>query len=243
MGSLEILGSKSNMDLAPKSGEAGQSASEQPPPYEIDQPRQEQLPAPEELPTLVLNGSQIFSASSPSRILYEISNPPCDASAKIYGIEKIRYRVADASSEPSLKSRVDHIYDFKGDWTSLNDRNVELIGKTSQKRTYPKLIMSQGLSTSSFKVTDLLRAEADLRGRLNQGRNNIILWKDADGQVIARESKLSRDKEGKVQDLPRLAIEATLEEKFFDLLVACWCARVWKEAEKDLKEPLSWGKC
>ncbi|KAM5354117.1 hypothetical protein ACJ41O_000767 [Fusarium nematophilum] len=236
MASQDLPDSKSKMDLV----ETEQPTLPHPPSYDA---AQDQPPAPEDLPTLVLDGCNVFSVYAPSRTLYQLSNPPCDASTKVYGIEKIRYRVADASSEPSLKSRVGHIYDFKGDWTSLNERNVELIGKTSQKRTFPKLTMSQGLSPSSFKVSDLLKADPDMKGRLNQGRNNIIVWRDADGQVIARETRMTRDKQGKALDLPRLAVGATMEEKLFDLLVACWCARVWKEAEKDLKEPLTWGKC
>ncbi|KID87326.1 hypothetical protein MGU_05736 [Metarhizium guizhouense ARSEF 977] len=29
----------------------------------------------------------------PSRILYEISNPPCDAATTVYGVQKVRYRL------------------------------------------------------------------------------------------------------------------------------------------------------
>ncbi|KAF4984093.1 hypothetical protein FZEAL_632 [Fusarium zealandicum] len=217
--------------------------AEHPPSYDDVHTQTQQPSAPEDLPTLILDGCQIYSSYSPSRILYELSNAPADASTTIYGIEKMRYRVAHADSEPSLTSRVDHIYDFKGDWMSPAERNVVLMGKTSQKRTYPKVVMSQGLTASSFKVEGMFKADPDMKGRLNQGRNNMIVWKDAEGQIVARETRLQRDKEKKVQDLPRLAIQATLEEKTFDLLVTCWCARVWKEAEKDLKEPLSWDKC
>ncbi|KAF5017598.1 hypothetical protein F66182_10450 [Fusarium sp. NRRL 66182] len=218
-----------------------QTATESLPPYNNTRQshEEEQLQAPEDLPTLVLDGTRIYSTYAPCRILYELSNPPYDASTKVYGIEKMRYRVADAEYEPQLKSRVDHIYDFKDEFTS---RGVALTGKTSQKRTYPKLTMSRGIAATSVKVSGLLKADPPLRDRMNQGHNNTVVWKDDAGQTIAVETRLQRDKENKIQELPRLAIKTVLEEKLYDLLVTCWCARVWKEAEKDLKEPLSWEK-
>ncbi|KAM0561358.1 hypothetical protein ACHAPJ_003237 [Fusarium lateritium] len=201
--------------------------------------QEEQLQPPEDLPTLILDGNKIYSAYAPSRMLYEISNAPADASTNVYGIEKIRYRVADADFEPKLRSRVDHIYDFKAGWMALSSSTMKLYGKTHPKRTYPEVSMSQGVG-GTIKVDDLLRAEAPLRDRLNQGKNNTIVWKDDQGQVLAIETRLQRDKENNVQELPRLAIKAQMEEKLYDLLVTCWCARVWKEAEKDLKTPLTW---
>ncbi|KAF5011771.1 hypothetical protein FDECE_2138 [Fusarium decemcellulare] len=234
---------KSSLEPTTNSGENAAHAAGPTTSHDAADIDTQQPVAPEDLPTLILDGCRIYSAYAPeTRILYELSNPPAEASTTIYGIEKIRWRVADAHSEPTLKSRTDHIYDFKGDWLSMNERNVILVGKTSQKRTYPQVTMSQGMSPSSFKVDGLLKADADLLGRLNQGRNNTIIWKDGQGQTIAKETRLQRDKEGKVQELPRLAIQGTLEDKLFDLLVACWCARVWKESEKDLKEPFTWQK-
>ncbi|KAF4972328.1 hypothetical protein FSARC_1107 [Fusarium sarcochroum] len=234
-------------ELAKADSQVEQSTStEHPPTYDNiqSQPQsqtqqEEQLQAPEDLPTLILDGTKIYSAYAPSRLLYEISNAPADASAKIYGIEKIRYRVADADYEPKLKSRVDHIYDFKADWTTLSGSTMKLYGKTHPKRTYPEVSMSKGLG-GTIKVDDLLKAEAPIRDRLNQGKNNTIVWKDEQGQVLAVETRLQRDKENNVQELPRLAIKAAVEEKLYDLLVTCWCARVWKEAEKDLKTPMTW---
>ncbi|KAM0430865.1 hypothetical protein ACHAPT_005496 [Fusarium lateritium] len=174
-----------------------------------------------------------------------LNSPPSYNMTDVYGIEKMRYRVADADaeSEPSLKSHLDHIYDFKADFMSTGGKNVILTGQTSQKRTFPKVTMSQGLSTSSFKVEGLLKADTDLRGRLSRGRSNTIIWKDAQGRTIAEETRPQRDKEGKIEEPPRLAIKAAVEEKLFDLLVACWCARVWRDAVKDLQEPLTWEQC
>lgn len=229
---------KENLKVAENSAEVEQQIIEQPPSY--DAAHQQEPSAPEDLPILVLDDCRIYSAYAPSRTLYELNSPPSYNMTDVYGVEKMRYRVADADSEPSLRSRLDHIYDFKADFAS---KNVVLTGQTSQKRTFPKLTMSQGLSASSFKVEGLLKADTDLRGRFARGRANTIIWKDAQGRIVAEETRPQRDKEGKIEEPPRLSIKAAVEEKLFDLLVACWCARVWRDAVKDLHEPLTWEQC
>ncbi|KAJ4327643.1 hypothetical protein N0V84_001893 [Fusarium piperis] len=220
-----------------ENSEVEQQPIEHPPSY--DATHQQEPSAPEDLPILVLDDCRIYSAYAPSRTLYELNSPPSYNMTDVYGIEKMRYRVADTNSEPSLKSRLDHIYDFKADFVSTGGKNVVLTGQTSQKRTFPKVTMSQGLSSSSFKVEGLLKADTDLRGRLGRGRANTIIWKDGQGKIIAEETRPQRDQEGKIEEPPRLSIKATVEEKLFDMLVACWCARVWRDAVKDLHEPLT----
>jgi hypothetical protein len=37
-------------------------------------------------------------------------------------------------------------------------------------------------------------------------------------------------------------MKVDLREAILDLLVACWTAWLWKEAAKDLKEPINWDK-
>ncbi|RSL77127.1 hypothetical protein CEP51_009341 [Fusarium floridanum] len=239
---------KESLRRAEASTEVEQQPVEQQQPPSYDATHQQEPSAPEDLPILVLDDSRIYSAYAPSRTLYELNSPPAYNMTEVYGIEKMRYRVTNSDSEPSLKSRLDHIYDFKAEFVSKGEygagygKNVLLTGQTSQRRTFPKVTMSQGLSTSSFKVEGLLKADTDLRGRLSRGRANTIIWKDAQGRVIAEETRPQRDKEGKIEEPPRLSIKATVEEKLFDLLVACWCARVWRDAVKDLKEPLTWEK-
>ncbi|KIL95980.1 hypothetical protein FAVG1_00719 [Fusarium avenaceum] len=220
------------------------SAMEPPSSYDLEQtqhfPKENQTNAPEALPVLVLDDCKIYSIFAPGRILYELSNPPCEATRTVYGIEKIRYRVVNDGAEPKLKYVVDHVYDMGHGILTLS-RNVAITGQTSQKRTYKSVIMSRRLG-GGIKVDGLLQAEAPLRDRLNQGRSNTVVWKDDKGQIIAVETRLQRDKDNNVLELPRLSIKASIEEKLYDLLVTCWCGSVWKEAEKDLKEPLSWGK-
>lgn len=221
------------------------SAMEPPPSYDFEQTQHSlqdsQINAPEALPVLVLDDCKIYSIFAPGRILYELSNPPYEATRTVYGIEKIRYRVVNDGAEPKLKHIVDHIYDMGNGLLTLS-RNVAITGQTSQKRTYKNVIMSRRLG-GGIKVDGLLQAEAPLRDRLNQGRNNTVVWKDDKGQTIAVETRLQRDKDNNILELPRLSIKASIEEKLYDLLVTCWCGSIWKEAEKDLKEPLSWGKC
>jgi hypothetical protein len=221
------------------------STPEPPPSYDFEQtqssPQDNQTNAPDALPVLVLDDCKIYSIFAPDRTLYELSNPPCEATRTVYGIEKIRYRVVNDGAEPKLKHVVDHIYDMGHGRLTLS-RNVAITGKTSQKRTYKSVIMSRRLG-GGIKVDGLLQAEAPLRDRLNQGRNNTVVWKDDQRQTIAVETRLQRDKDNNILELPRLAIKANIEEKLYDLLVTCWCASMWKEAEKDLKEPLTWEKC
>ncbi|KAG9502513.1 hypothetical protein J7337_005341 [Fusarium musae] len=72
----------------------------------------------------------------------------------------------------------------------------------------------------------VLKAESLLKDRLNQGKNNTTIWKDEKGEVVAIEMKLQRDENGVLQGLPRLVIQARIEEKLYDLLVTSWCAHV-----------------
>ncbi|KAH6873943.1 hypothetical protein B0T10DRAFT_522304 [Thelonectria olida] len=195
---------------------------------------------PEECPTLVLDGCLIFSRLNQGRLLYEVSNPPCEASTSIYGVEKIRYRIQEAAGEreAKIRSRRDHIYDFKSNYFSLGMRGVSIIGKGSSKRVFPKVYMSRGLSSSSFNIAGHFKTEQSIKNRVQHGSE--ISWKSKDGTLVAVETKVEYDKEGRVLEPPRLEIKTMLEEKELDLLVTCWCARVWKHAKDELYEPMSW---
>ncbi|KAF7544110.1 hypothetical protein G7Z17_g10220 [Cylindrodendrum hubeiense] len=191
-------------------------------------------------PTFVLNKCDIYALLEPDHLLYELSNPPCEAKTTIYGIEKIRYKTSQQEGKVKTRSRVDHIYDFQDVWTSLGSRDVEILGKASSKRVYPKVKMSQGLGPSSFKIKDHFSVEKPILERVQSGSE--LVWKDNEGNVIATETAVERDEQGEVKRPPQLKMKSSLEEKDLDLLVACWCARLWKEARKDLAEPLSWDK-
>ncbi|KAF9761498.1 hypothetical protein IL306_003795 [Fusarium sp. DS 682] len=228
-----------------------------PPSYDVtptqsETQQQGQLQAQEDFPTLILDGTKIYSLYAPNRILYQLSYAPYETTRKIYAIEKLRYRVTNADSEPKLKYTVDHIYDFRHGISIEAYKQITILGQTSRKRTYPNMIMHRCLNGchticpgGQVKLAPdfVLKAESPLKDRLNQGKNNTTIWKDEKGQVVAVETKLQRDEHNNIQELPRLAIKARIDEKLYDLLVTSWCAHVWKDAQKDLKEPMSWDKC
>ncbi|KAF4450275.1 hypothetical protein F53441_6557 [Fusarium austroafricanum] len=247
---------KVDNQLEPSSPSASApTPTELPPSYDITQSQtqpqlQGQPQAPEDLPTLVLDGTKIYSVYAPNRLLYELSNSPCEGRRIVFGVEKLRYRVVDTDAEAKLRFTRDHIYDFHhGISFELFDR-VDIVGQTSRKRTYPKMSIFERLGPGiQVGPTDeeknnsewVLEAGAPLKDRLNQGKTNTVVWKHRE-QVIAIETKLQRDKDKNIQELPRLAIKARIDEKLYDLLVTCWCAQVWKAALKDLKEPMTWEK-
>ncbi|KAF5676810.1 hypothetical protein FHETE_2003 [Fusarium heterosporum] len=229
-------------DISGVPGESISASKEPPPSYaQTQQPlRDDGLNTTDDLSVLVLDDTKVYSLFAPTRTLYEWSNSPYEAKSKVYGIEKIRYRVTDTGAGSTLTHGVDHIYDMNHDFLSLGN-DITLTGKTSQKRTYKNATVSRGIG-GGIRVDGLLKAETPLKDRLNQGRNNNVVWKDHLGHIIAVETRLQRDKDNKVVELPRLTIKAIIEEKLYDLLVTCWCASRWKEAEKDLKEPMNWEK-
>ncbi|KAH7125062.1 hypothetical protein B0J13DRAFT_151430 [Dactylonectria estremocensis] len=198
------------------------------------------MPPHDQRPTFILNQCAIHALLEPDRLLYELSNPPCEAKTSTYGIKKIRYKTSDRQGEMKTRSRVDHIYDFHKNLMSLGMRDVEILGKASSKRVYPKVKMSQGLGPSSFNIKDHFKVEQPVLDRVQSGTE--LVWKDNNDIAIAHETLVDRDEQGNVTRLPQLKMRFVLEEKDLDLLVTCWCARLWKEAQKDLAEPLSLEK-
>ncbi|RGP72161.1 hypothetical protein FLONG3_6884 [Fusarium longipes] len=242
----------------PSATPSSSSMLDLPPSYDTTQtepsPRveqDEQLQAPEDLPILVIDDCKIYSAYAPTRTLYQLSNPVCDANRTIYGVEKFRYRIDNTGAEPKLRHTVDHIYDISREIQLRALPTMQIKGFTSSKRTYRSVTIADATKLGlGYKVEDdkppnkedngLLRTERPFKDLLNQGRGNTVEWKDSSGQVIAVETKLQRDEDKKIVEPPRLAIKATMDEKLYDLLVTSWCAVVWKEAKHDLKEPFTW---
>jgi hypothetical protein len=195
--------------------------------------------------TLVLDDCTVFPSHSPSRKLYEISHPPCSACSSVYGVQKVRYRLSDHDGEGRLTWRLDHIYDFQNkDFFPIKDVRapVKLQGKTSRKRTYREVLLSRGVAGwSTCSVEGHFKAGIPLSKRLRIDAD--IIWKTADDVIVAIESRVRRNEDGRVAVKPTLEVREVLEEKDLDLLVSCWAARLWKEAEGDLKEPLTWQDC
>lgn len=188
----------------------------------------------EEFPTLVLDGCRVYSRLNQARILYEVTNPPCEAASSIYGVEKIRYKVSESNGEMKVRYRRDHIYDFKSDYFSFGMRDISIIGKSSSKKD---VSMTRRLSSSSFSVAGHFKTEQSVKNRVQHGSD--ISWKSPDGKTLAVENKVEWSKDGRVLEPPRLEIKTRLSENEMDLLVTCWCARVWKQA-KDVADPVTW---
>lgn len=221
--------------------------NELPPPYDQDEQPSGQLPGGPSS-TLVLDKCDVYAIDAPSRPLYRLSNPPCEATTKVYGVEKVRYRVTDGDGdEPRLRSRLNHIYDFQTKYFySLRDLRAPVVveGKTSRKRTYRSVKVSASVTGwSGCAAEDHFKAEVRLSGRLQRGEGTQILWRNMDGRVVAAETRPTRGPEGMVEKPPRLEVREPLDEMDLDLLVTCWAARLWKEAEKEMREPLTWGDC
>ncbi|KAH6896913.1 hypothetical protein B0T10DRAFT_556765 [Thelonectria olida] len=192
---------------------------------------------PEECPTLVLDGCRIYSRLQQDRALYQLSCPPREGTTSSYSVKKIRHKVSQVNGEQRQRSTELHIYDFKADYLSIGLRDVSIVGKGGPRRTFPEVQMSQGAGPSSFSVAGHFKTDRTLKNRLQRGSE--ILWKDVDGRLLAVETKVERDG-GNVRELPRLEMKAALDEKELDLLVTCWCARIWKQADKELVRPIDW---
>ncbi|KAH7159454.1 hypothetical protein B0J13DRAFT_602148 [Dactylonectria estremocensis] len=211
-----------------------------PPPYEpAAADGQSQRFEPEALPTLVLDGKSIYSRLHQDRLLYEINSPPCEALSPKYSIQKIRHKVSQANGSVKIRTRKDHMYTINSDYVSIGLRGVQIFGNADSNAVFKEAHMSQGIGPSSFKVDGHFQIKRSTKNRLQHGSE--ICWLDTDGQLIAVETKVERDGEDNVREPPRLEIKAKLDEKVLDLLVACWCARLWKQAEKELTEPVTWG--
>lgn len=188
----------------------------------------------EKCPTLILDGCKIYSTSFPSRVLYELSNPPCDGGHPAYGLDKVTYKTLDGEVK---RRRATYIYDLRTEIGSLTGK-LSIHGQRSSKFTERNVLMARGVSTSYYKLPGHLKvtpALAEPKCKLS--------WRSDGGKALATELRGTRDAQNKMVVMPRLEVSGEMSEKELDLLVAAWCARVWQESAKDTKEPMSWGKC
>lgn len=210
--------------------------------HKVNDSTSRELLAGGELHSLVLDGTVIYPFLPPSRVLYELSSPPITASSQVYGISKVCHRLCGPSSDDTISSRLCHTYDFKDAVTASEQRSVlEIIGKRPKHaatRTYDEIKAHQGIGGwGSCSVDGHFKAEYGLAARLRH--NNQLAWKDQSGRLVAVETKAVRKGDGSVGGLPRLDLKTVLDEKDLDLLVACWAARVWKQAARELKAPVA----
>ncbi|KAJ9156307.1 hypothetical protein NKR23_g1017 [Pleurostoma richardsiae] len=217
-------------------------ANHSPPSYETvsaSDPRA-QL-ATRDLPSFVVDGNLVYPSTPPSRALYELNSPPCEARSHAYTVSKIIYRVAPGGRR--IRSRTEHIYDFKNYrvplWLFPGVTHVLVQGRTS--KTAKEVLMNPGWGPAAWTVTPrAFRAEQAFVDRFR--RRAEICWRDWKGRLVAVEGRLERGHDGRVQTLPRLDVKVELGEKMLDLLVTCWAARLWKEATQNAHEPMTRAK-
>ncbi|KAG6022255.1 hypothetical protein E4U40_004757 [Claviceps sp. LM458 group G5] len=200
--------------------------------------------------SLVLDGHTIYPAAPPSQFLYQISSPPRQglSSTHAVAIQKWRFRLPDPLGQNGsdndndndgmlLKSRLQHIYDICEQHRGLRPAVIRLDGRAAHRQCYREVILQGGHTgwTTCAATEGWFRADVALRERFKADAR--ISWRSRDGVLVAVETRAGRRGGGL---LPRLDIRAVLKEKDLDLLVACWVARVWKEAQGEVRVSLGW---
>ncbi|KAG6293946.1 hypothetical protein E4U46_006960 [Claviceps purpurea] len=195
--------------------------------------------------SLVLDGHTIYPAAPPSQFLYQISSPPRQGLPSTHAIQKWRFRLPDPLGQDDdsdnndgmlLKSRLQHIYDVCEQHRGLRPA-VRLNGRAAHRQCYREVILQGGHTgwTTCAATEGWFRADVALRERFKADAR--ISWRSRDGVLVAVETRAGC-RGGRL--LPRLDIRAVLKEKDLDLLVACWVARVWKEAQGGVRVSLGW---
>lgn len=168
-----------------------------------------------------------------------------------------RTRLSDGAVKQGQRK---HVYDFTtafGASPSVR-ASVEITGRRSPRSTFRKVTLSPAgppgaWSSSHFKSSGAEDGGSNLKvsPALADARSRLA-WREAgrgDGRVLAMETRGTRDVENRMVVMPRLEIAggegaaAVVQGRDLDLLVACWCARVWREAVKETREPMSWERC
>ncbi|KAK1241960.1 hypothetical protein MKX07_007783 [Trichoderma sp. CBMAI-0711] len=209
-----------------------------------------------ELLSLALDGRCVYSATNPSLVYYELSAAPLQATSLIYVVKKVKYRLVPGSSDSSarLRTRQDDIYLFRDAYVKLYapaPRRVVIDGRASDARCYREVKMAPGLmGWSACSAPGHFSARtglADLWRHQHQ-----VIWKDDSGRIVAMEdaaaappavSASASDTDSAAAatttttttaSVPCLKLLRMLDEKDLDLLVTCWTARLWKQAQKSL---------
>ncbi|KAI9898986.1 hypothetical protein N3K66_005447 [Trichothecium roseum] len=185
------------------------------------------LPPPS---ALVLDGCEISPEDNPSRVLYKATDPPSRSDPKVfqYGVQK---------------RDVGRVYDFRADLVGLN---VEVLGyadaapapsssgggqssrqQQQKPRASPAFRMALGEDAATYHISAVGRQRAAPMAVMPlQDESGGIAWANAEGgKLLAVESR----GDGATL-LPRLEIrDGGIAPHDLDLLVTCWCARIWNE--------------
>ncbi|KAG9255550.1 uncharacterized protein F5Z01DRAFT_651494 [Emericellopsis atlantica] len=244
-------------DASPTMAGLAQAATSNPPSYlQVAQSRPHERLTASELPCLVLGDCLIYAESQPQRPLYELSQPPamCRPQTAAYAVQRFNYQLSSHDGEGNIRNRKRHIYDFSLSISPDLGEGVYIEGKAARKALVAKdahIAPGPMGKWSSCKVTsdshmsskgDLEHFRAGRSVKQRWRRSDQLDWTDTSGRTVATETKLTRREDMSVDRPPRLEIRVVLESRDLDLLVTAWAARIWREAKKDLAEPMSWGK-
>ncbi|EHK20541.1 uncharacterized protein TRIVIDRAFT_223858 [Trichoderma virens Gv29-8] len=202
-----------------------------------------------ELLSLALDGRSIYSATNPELVYYELSAAPLQATSLIYVVKKVKYRLAGDSRVRRLRTRQDDIYLFRDAYVNFYaPRRIVIDGKSSDARCYKEVKLSPGLmGWSTCTAAGHFTAKTGLSDRWRH--HHQVIWKDDSGRIVAMEDKASpsvpvtaaataaNSDHAAPAAVPCLKLLRMLDEKDLDLLVTCWTARVWKQAQKSLSGP------
>lgn len=210
-----------------------------------------------ELLSLALDGRCVYSATNPSLVYYELSAAPLQATSLIYVVKKVKYRLVPGGSDSSarLRARHDDIYLFRDAYVKLYapaPRRVVIDGRASDARCYREVKMAPGLLgwSASCSAPGHFSARTGLADRWRHHQHHQVIWKDDSGRIVAMEdaaaappavsasaSDTDSTAAGATAAVPCLKLLRMLDEKDLDLLVTCWTARLWKQAQKSLGSP------
>ncbi|KAK4076644.1 uncharacterized protein Triagg1_4247 [Trichoderma aggressivum f. europaeum] len=206
-----------------------------------------------ELLSLALDGRSVYAATNPELVYYELSAAPLQATSLIYVVKKVKYRLAGGGdlSVGRLRTRHDDIYLFRDAYVNFYaPRRIVIDGKASDARCYRDVKLSPGLmGWSTCSASGHFTAKTALRDRWRQ--HYQVIWKDASGRIVAMEDKAASSPSAPVNGsaadnneyaaapapVPCLKLLRMLDEKDLDLLVTCWTARLWKQAQTSLGSP------
>ncbi|KAL6787178.1 hypothetical protein J3E68DRAFT_163059 [Trichoderma sp. SZMC 28012] len=214
-----------------------------------------------ELLSLALDGRSVYSATNPELVYYELSAAPLQATSLIYVVKKVKYRLAGDLRVGRLRTRHDDIYLFRDAYVNFYaPRRIVIDGKASDARCYRDVKLKPGLmGWSTCSASGHFTAKTALRDRWRQ--HYQVIWKDASGRIVAMEDKAwpsvpvtvtvngssnstamtaadnNEHHAAPPAPVPCLKLLRMLDEKDLDLLVTCWTARLWKQAQTSLGSP------
>lgn len=184
--------------------------------------------------TLYLVGDQVCTSHDVDKPLYQLNRPPSSGLRDVYHVSKVVYRLSDTGGEGRIRQKERRIYDF---WSNFKT-SVDVAGKTDSTATYKGVcVTSYSMLWSSCSVKEHFSCGRSMKARIK--KDPALEWKSVSGEVLAVEHR------GDEAAPPRLEMKAEIPQKELDLLVTCWCARVFRE-NVDVakpKEEMSWEKC